>query len=380
MFITATVVVQVGLASPVVAAGPTPVAQATPKQPPVTPGQATPGAPATGPGERDTERARGELANLIRERQKARAHKASLARQYDSQLAEIDRLKRSRASWRRDRLIRDRMGKSHGTAKKLASVASRLRRLESREREARRELAAAIDRELAAVPSSARRAALLGWRRDAVRGLRRDAKTIVLPDQRIDPLADPEELEYQVSLIRQSEKQLTRELARLGVQARRYRRMVAMRQTRQRAAALGSMDDDRPRRSSAGRRDTADRDGNAAGGAGTPTPDSSETPTGSTDGAGGLGHDSGSDGQEGGSDGQNSGLDGAGGDPMFDVVLANVIDAPTIDALRAAETSGDPAVKARAAERAREQVERRLERLKKRRNEIQKRANRLRRR
>ena len=308
---------------------------------------------------RVTERARARVSSLTSQRDKARAAKGELAREYETQLAEIDRLKKRRASWRRDRLIRDRMGKSHGTAKKLAAADKRLRQLEGQVRKARRQLVTAIDGELAANPSATRRASLTRWRRTASRGLRRGAKKIVLPDDSIDPLADPEELEYQASLIRQSEEQLARELHKLDRQSKRYNRMAALQKNRRRAAALGRFDDDRPRRSVGTPNGRNESLGDAAD---SPLPGGPEVPP--TDIPPGSGTDD---------------LDPDIEDSMFDVVLADVVDASTVSALRSAGSSSDPKVKAKAAERARKQVQSRLERLRKQRKEIQKRARTLRR-
>ena len=312
-----------------------------------------------------TAQARSQLASASRERDKARANKAALARQYQTQLAEIDKLKKQRRSWRRDRLIRDRMGSSHATAEKLAAWDRALRQREEKVRSARRAVVAAIDRELAANPDATRRASLARWRADARRGLRRNARKIVLPDDRIDPLADPEELDYQAELLRQSEAQLARELAKLDAQAQRYSRMASLQKTRRRAVELGRFDDDRPRRSAGaptgGRESTPDAADGAADPSPAPLPNAppGETPPTNDDGLtdGGIGSD----------------------DPMFDVVLADVVDASTVDALRAAGHSSNPAVKAKAAERAHEQVKQRLERLRKQRKAMQKRAGSLRR-
>lgn len=311
-----------------------------------------------------TARARSRLAETTRKRDKARADKAALARQYQTQLAEIDKLKKQRRSWRRDRLIRDRMGRSHTTAKKLAAWDRALRQHEGRVRAAKRAVVAAVDRELAASPGATRRASLTRWRADARRGLRRDAKKIVLPDDRIDPLADPEELDYQAALLRQSEEQLARELAKLDVQAQRYNRMASLQKTRRRAVELGRFDDDRPRRS-AGQPTGTNLEGIPEATDGAADPDPAPPPDTPTDappaedpgGDGGIGSD----------------------DPMFDVVLADVVDASTVDALRAAGHSSNPAVKAKAAERARKQVRERLERLRKQRRAMKKRAGSLRR-
>jgi hypothetical protein len=275
---------------------------------------------------------------------------------YDKQLAKIDRLKQMRASWRRDRMIRDQMSASHATAETLAKVDARLRQLNRALRASRAALVRAIDKELAGPgPAAQRKASLLGWRRSAQKSLRRGAKKIVIPDDHIDPLADPEELDYQAALLGQSEEQLNRELDRLSRQARRYRRMVTLQKTRKREADLGGFDNDQPRRtlSYAGNARADAQEGDIADPSSAPPPQSEDGPW------------------------PSSGVPDSG-NPMFDVVLADVVDASTVRALKQAELSRDPGRKAQAAERARAQVKARLERIQKRRRLIESRAKTLR--
>lgn len=305
----------------------------------------------------EVDRVRVQLAASRRELSRLRAVKAALDKEYQGRLAEIDRLKQQRASWRRDRAIRARMGESHGTASQLADLDQAIRRQESVIRKQRQTLVTAISRELARAPTATRRAQLLGWQKEAKHGLRREAKKIILPEETIDPLADPEELEYQASLLRQSERELARELARLDQQAKHYRRMAVLRQKYQRADEFARFDDDRPRRasgSSATRTQEGEADNASEPPQNAPPPDGQNTPTGGDDLGGALGED-----------------------PMFDVVLADVVDATTIRALQAAELSSDPSIKAKAAEAAREQVKKRLKQLEKRRQEMQDRARTL---
>lgn len=310
-------------------------------------------APAAGLA-RATDRAVARVTDLERERAAALADKARLELAYERQLQEIDRLKQGRASWRRDRLLRDQLSASHQTASALAAVDRRIRELDTTLRAERQRLVEAIDRELAAGPGSERRQALARRRRGAERHLRRDVKKIVLPDERIDPLADPEELEHQAALLRESEAELAAELERMGRQTERYRYMATLSAKRERAVELGRLDDDRPRRTTgrAGAGPASDAVGAPAPGA----PEGDPEPP---------------------SEGRGPGDDLTGG---LDVVLADVVDTPTLDALRAADRSSNPAVKARAVERASKQVRARLERLRAQRARIQDRARALRRR
>jgi hypothetical protein len=71
-----------------------------------------------------------------------------------------------------------------------------------------------------------------------------------------------------------------------------------------------------------------------------------------------------------------------GGGPNFEnfvpIVLADVIDATTINSLAAAQRSGDPVQRAEAAHRTHDAIARRLDQVRKRRVEIEQRAKQLR--
>lgn len=314
---------------------------------------------------RATTREAEQVAALERERTQGLAEKARLARLYEGQLQELDRLKQQRASWRRDRLIRDQLRASHDTAAALAAADQRIRRTSAALAAQRQRLVAAVERELAAGPAPARRPILARWRAGAQRQQRRDVKKIVLPDERIDPLADPEELEDHAALLRQGEAELARELERLDLQAQRYRYMATLSAKRDRAAELGRLDDDQPRRTT-GRSSATPGAGDGEAAAPPPVSDAPAPPP-------SLPEDPVDSGMP--NDDRDSPGDSLNG---LDVVLADVVDTSTADALRAADRSGNPAVKARAAERASAQVRARLERLRAQRTRIQERARELR--
>lgn len=303
---------------------------------------------------RATDRAVARVAALEREHAAALADKTRLDAAYERQLQEIDRLKQGRASWRRDRLLREQLSASHETASALAAVDRKLRRLDATLRAARQSLVEAIDRELAAGPGRERRRLLARHRSGAERHLRRNVKKIVVPDERIDPLADPEELEHQAALLRESEAELAVELERMERQAERYHYMATLSDKRERAEEIGRLDDDQPRRTT----------GRSSASASSGSPDAPPPP-------------------EAGDPGEPAEGRGPPGDDFagsLDVVLADVVDTPTLDALRAADRSSNPAVKARAVQQASDQVRARLERLRTQRARIQNRARTLRRR
>ncbi|GAB4510800.1 MAG: hypothetical protein Tsb0020_28340 [Haliangiales bacterium] len=325
-----------------------------------------------------SDRAAASAAQAEQTLARARAEQARLKQQYQRQLSEIDTLKRGRASWRRDRLLKGSLRASNDTAAALRQAEARVRSLEGQLDERRKRWLSAVERELAAAPSPQRARSLARHREVLLGHLRPDAKKIVLPDERIDPLADPEDLEHQAALLRESEAELAKELGRLERRVSRYRHMAALSLQRTRADQLGRLDDDQPRRRASGRRNSAPplTDDVAGGGddsdgrGGAPPPPSPSEPGGGTGGP-----ESPSETPDGGDEG------GVPPDDvdMFDIILADVVDSPTIDALRAAERSNNPAFKASAVERASEQVRSRLERLRARRLEIQQRARDLRR-
>ena len=308
---------------------------------------------------RATDRAAARVADTTAELARAVASKSQLVRRYEGQLREIDQLKKSRASWRRDRLIRQHKAASLTTGRQLQELDQRIRGLDKRLRGRRQALVAAVDRELEeAKLSRARTSKLRGMRRSAARALHRDKK-IVLPDDTIDPLADPEELEYQAERIQQSERQLTREISRLAERAKRYRHMDKLRKKQARAAEAGRWDDSRSRRTTG--RSSDRQNGEGAGLA------SADDADGEADGPAAAPLDD-----------EPSYGGGEYSDPT--VVLVDVVDTDTLDALRSAQVSSNLVVKARAAERAHKQVSSQLERLRKQRQVIEKRAKRLRRR
>ncbi len=311
----------------------------------------------------DTDRAILVVRSSLRDRKRLVTEKSRLASRYESELQDIDRLKKRRASWRRDNAIKKKKRESQATALELGRLDRQIRQLDLRLRKQRAALVRAIDRELGDRNASAtRRAQLVKMRKAARRGLYRNKK-IVLPDYTIDPLADPEELEYQAERIAQTEKELARELELLDKRAERFRKMAKLDEKRRRAREVGKWDDNRPRRTSvstalAGGRDDdgyTDNDGSQNEGSATPAPPDEADP--GDVGALGAGDDY--------------------GDPS--VVLVDVVDSETIDVLRNAERSGSLTVKAKAAERAHGKVREQLERLQKLRKQIENRAKRLRR-
>jgi hypothetical protein len=294
-----------------------------------------------------------EVATLLDERGRLTTQQAHLQEQYDGELRDIDALKQNRASWYRDRQLRQAMADSLETADTLAAIATKLRLLGVRLKRARGQLLVAIDAEIGSVTVDDRRKRELGrLRREHAAALRPADKKIVLPDERIDPLADPEELDQQVAALAQSERQLEKEIAGLKRQSARFARIDELRQKHERADELEQFDDDQPRRSTgrtgSGRSEGATSADTAAG-------PETEEPAVPLDGADDTAFDN---------------------DPTL--VLSDVVDAETIGALRRAEQSDDPLDKATAALLAAKKVEERLRRMRSQRVAIEKRAHMLR--
>lgn len=270
----------------------------------------------------------------------ASAEHATLTRRYEAQLQEIDALKRQKASWRRDRALRGKLAASLETAKALTAVAERGRRAAANLARAKAGAVTALDAAIAQAPAG-QRAAL--ERRRAQYRPAAPPKRIVLPDDALDPLADPEELDSQAAALRDAEVALAAEVARLSQRADRYQAIDEVRRQHERAESMTRAEEDDVRR-------VAIRPGGAEA-------------TGFNDGA----------------PAPSEGVaDGATGRDLA-VVLSAVVDARTVDVLRQSDATRDPAARAAAARQARDAVTARLEQLRKRRAAIEARARELRR-
>lgn len=322
------------------------VAQAQPAQPQVA-----------------TDRAAAGVSRLLAQRNARVVEKRGLATTYQAQLRDLDRLKQSKASWRRDRQIRAGKAESQATAARLSRVDAELRALDTQLKVQRQSLLAAIGRELAgAAVSPARRAALEKMRGQVSAALRPRARRIILPDDTLDELADPDELSEQIALIQQAERELVAEQVALRQREQRYSRWAMLREQRERAGQMSDLDDDQVRRST-GRSEKAGRE-SAGGGGSTSSDDSAGAPA--------PGGDYGE---------SDTPTPPSEPDTSFEtssVVLADVVDSTTIDALRKAGRSSNPRARADAAGRARKQVEQRLQRLRRSRALIQNHLDKLR--
>ena len=297
-----------------------------------------------------TAKAAADASELERKVSQLAAQRGALAKTYADQLEVIDRLKKQRASWRRDRELRESLAAANETATKLGAATNELAKANTSLAASRRTLIAAIDAEIATKPAAPRAGALARMKSQlSPQVADKKLHRIVLPDLEVDPLADPEELEQQAAALRDSEAELSRQVVGLEEQATELDEVAKLRKAHDRASDLAKRDDDQPQRTaqSGGSRGTFD-------GQGSPAPEVS--------GGGAAGGDRGS------STGP-SGLSGFEADAS--VVLSGVVDSATIDTLTRAQRSGDPALRAAAAKKTRDAVAGRLEQLRKKRAEIE---------
>ncbi len=281
--------------------------------------------------------------------------RAQSAQRYQDELAAVDRLKKQKASWRRDRELRQDLADSADTANQLAQLNQQLAAATRALVEARKALVTAIDLEKPTA-TGARLAQLDQLRAKVSATLGPAPKKIVLPDAEVDPLADPEELDQQAQVIAETEKQLAAEVAGLDAQAVELAHVADLRKHNDRAKDLMLSEDDQPHRNV---------QGSSGGAKSSSLGDAAPTNT-----------DTGGAGQAGGS--FSSGTPAAAFETEATFVLGEVIDRSTIDGLTRAQRSGDPGKRAEAARQARDAVARRLDQLKKKRAQIEARSKQLR--
>ncbi len=121
------------------------------------------------------------------------AQRDALRRRLDEELVAIDRLKRGPRGWRTKSQLEERLSEANETQQQLEAADVRLDGARRQLAVARAALVAAIDAEL--------RAGVGGPREQSLRALRKQltpkpaARRIVLPDTKVDPRLDPEELD-----------------------------------------------------------------------------------------------------------------------------------------------------------------------------------------
>jgi hypothetical protein len=285
--------------------------------------------------------------------------KRSLRRVHDQHTAAIEKLARQRASWNRDRKIANLKASAQATAKQLTAIDRQLAAARREMVAAQRQLLAAARRELEAGVEGGRARQLRQLETSLARALRPPARKIIVPDEKLDPLADPEELEELARLIARAEAQLRAEERKLERQVAYFRNQQRLRTQRDRARDIERLDGEGVRRTT-GIGAASDR----ASGADSASPEA--------DDGGGLG----------GSDGESP-PDNQSESPEVSletssVVLADVIDDVTAADLRRASRSTNPALRARAASRAQREVQGKLRQLRRQQQLIRRRVDTLR--
>lgn len=295
--------------------------------------------------------------------------RAQLSARYQDQLATIDKLKKQKASWRRDRELNTAQADAKDTGDRLAILDKQLAIAQTQLTSARTATVKAIDAE--APTATGPRAQQLARLR-AQLAPPKVVKKIVIPDATIDPLADPDELDHQAAALKDSEAALARQVKDLESQAAELEHVAEIRKQHERAGEIAMREDDTPNRNAQTSQSKGLSDQTPT--AGSPSPG----------GAGGAGN-----GQTGGAGGSTGGTGTTGGDTFVggergagyeaeaSQVLGEVIDRSTIEGMLRASRSGDPAQRAQAAKHARDAVAARLEQLKKQRAAIEARAKAL---
>jgi hypothetical protein len=276
------------------------------------------------------------------------SRRAALKQQYEDEVADIDRLKKQRASWRRDRDLRENLSTSLETSKQLDNATREVDLAQRNLVTARRAYLNAVAAELKA-GAPPQRAQRLERARALLTSQLKDAPhRILIPDLRIDPLADPEELLQHANELRASEDELRHQVDELAAQAIDLERIAQLRKQHDRAGDLVNRYDDQPHRTTT--RSETNPEGTGVGGVTDPSSAPFIPPTTQ----------------------QLSGFEN-----YVPTVLSDVIDASTINSFTAAQLSGDPAQRALAARKAHDAVALRLEQVRRKRMEIEARAKRL---
>jgi hypothetical protein len=290
------------------------------------------------------------LHQLQQARTKAELGRQTLAHAYADRTAAIAHLKSQPSSWSRDRKLQEILRASQDMATELDKDEAGIRTLDAQILDAQKAALAAIDAELATIEAKSTRAVMLAAERSSITDAVTPDRAIVIPDENIDPLDDPEDLDFKAQSLAESEKRLDAEDARLAARAAYYEKQVKLADARSRAEDQDVFHDDQPRRKT------------------TQTIEHPAAPfNDATDGPGITGVPSG---------GGSVAKQDLSADPSL--VLANVVDPSTLDDLKRAQASSDPATRAEAAERARAALQARLARVHQHRVEMEERAKALR--
>jgi hypothetical protein len=279
------------------------------------------------------------------------ARRQALSARFQEQNDEIDRRKRQPRGWNWDRDVAAAKRDANETANQLAVLERDMRTATDRLTQARRAWLAAIDAELP-TSNGDRRTELTAMRTKLAPQVKTAPKRIILPDLTLDPNADPEDLDQQAAAARDTEAQLSAQVAGLEALAAEQTKNAALVANHQRAKELDVRDDNQAHRvvphstsGTFGGADALPPAQNPTADNGGRTAPSSTAQTFETDAP---------------------------------IVLQGVIDASTIDGLARAQRSGNWDARADATRKARDAVKARLDQVRQKRQLIEKRANELR--
>jgi hypothetical protein len=256
------------------------------------------------------------------------AQRTTLRARLNEQLVAIDRLKQGPRGWRTKSQLEDRLSEANETRQQLEAAEARLAEAQRGLAAARAALVRAIDAELLAGTAEPRARSLRAMRTALLP--KREVRRIILPDTKIDPRLDPEELDEQVAAIREGEAALERQIRGLDEQGKELQHIDDLRRQHARTIELDARDD------SASRRNTQQPSGGrgaVADSAGGPPPSAPETSGG----------------------GGGNGL-GAVFEIDAQIVLPEVVDPAILDGIVRAQRSGDPGQRAIAVRKARDAV------------------------
>jgi hypothetical protein len=286
--------------------------------------------------------ARAIVVRLERRTSQLHSERAGRLRAYAERVDRVAALKAQSASFGRDRKLQALLAESRDLATALDQVDAQLVHLSVELGVARGALLVAIDRELGA--GGPRREALQK-ERAALTARLGAARRLKIPDETISPNDDAEDLAYKAGALRQAEEELRAEQQRLLRLAGEYRRQARLIKSRARADDQDVFADSEPHRSAGKRAEDSPIELAPETSPGAPPPPAAFAA-------------------------------GLAADPT--VVLAEVVDAATLDELRRAEGTHEPSDLAAAAERAAQALTDRADRLRKHRLEMERRARLLR--
>jgi hypothetical protein len=286
-----------------------------------------------------TARAQDAVAAAERTAGQLAGQRSTLRGRLNEELVAIDRLKQGPRGWRTKSQLEDRLSEANETRQQLEAAEARLAGAQRQLAAARAALVRAIDAELAAGTPDPRARSLRALRTELLP--KREARRIVLPDTKIDPRLDPEELDEQVAAIRESEAALERQIRGLEEQGKELQRVDDLRKQHDRTIELDKRDDN------TSRRNTPQPSGGRGLAPEAATPGAPIPP------------------------GDGASIGGATFESDAPVVLPEVVDPAILDGITRAQRSGDPGQRAAAVRKARDAVTAKREQLVRKRKEIE---------